>query len=182
MWSPLDHVEASRPINTQTRHSFTEFASCVVSFVQICFFLSVFQHQNSKLKSRFPPAMAQIQRWLPKFPSFSTPCLKPWLTDGRDAKVYSTATTPAMAMAAAAKLPSCFLGSAAALPVAEEPPALLVDEAPELRDAEAPVVADELPEPVAVAELVAVAVYGAVGVLLVSWHVRGGRRVLQQFS
>lgn len=66
--------------------------------------------------------------------------------------------------------------------MAEEPPALLVDEAPELRDAEAPVVAVELPEPVAVAELVAVAVYGAVGGLLVSWHVRGGRRVLQHFS
>ena len=57
-----------------------------------------------------------------------------------------------MAMAAAAKLPTCFLGSAAALPVAEEPPALLVDEAPEPSDPEAPVVAVELPEPVAVAE------------------------------
>jgi len=59
-----------------------------------------------------------------------------------------------MAMAAAAKLPTC-LTSAAALPVADEPPALLVDEAPEppVWVAEAPVV---LAVPVAVEVPVAV--------------------------
>lgn len=74
---------------------------------------------------------------------------------------YNTATTPAIAIAAAAKLPTC-LGTGAALPVAEDPPALLVAEAPELRDADAPdvavAVAVAVPEPVRVAVCVAVAV------------------------
>ena len=59
--------------------------------------------------------------------------------------LYKTATTPAIAIAAAAKLPTCFT-SAAALPVAEEPPAELVALAPEPFDPEEPevAVADEL--------------------------------------